>query len=92
MSDRTDVGTIGTRYGRTGHSDVDDFRQSASQYAGLFTCIILLLVLNLVLVPSYGYTGAAAAVIFTTVYLVVALDTIVRQKLGFSVSVISRGK
>ncbi len=65
--------------------------QRASMLA-YFTCIILLLVLNLVLVPSYGYTGAAAAVIFTTVYLVVALDTIVRQKLGFSVSVISRGK
>jgi O-antigen/teichoic acid export membrane protein len=57
-----------------------------------FICIILLLVLNAVLVPSYGYMGAAVAVICTTIYLVVALDRIVRQKLGYSVSIISCGK
>ena len=65
---------------------------SGNQHASIkvyFVSTILLLVSNLIFVPSYGYIGAGAAVLLTTIYLVAALDRVVRKKLGFSVSIIS---
>ena len=49
--------------------------------------IALLFVANLLFVPVFGFVGAAAAVILTTLFWTVWLNHIVRQKVGISVSV-----
>ncbi len=49
--------------------------------------IALLFVSNLLFVPIFGFIGAAAAVILTTLFWTVWLNRIVRHKVGISVSV-----
>ncbi len=49
--------------------------------------IALLFISNLLFVPIFGFIGAAAAVILTTLFWTVWLNRIVRHKVGISVSV-----
>jgi O-antigen/teichoic acid export membrane protein len=52
--------------------------------------ILVLLVSNLVFVPAFGYTGAAAAVIITTVFWAVALNRIVRRTVQLPISIFAK--
>ncbi len=49
--------------------------------------IVLLFVCNFLFVPIFGFIGAAAAVIITTLFWTICLNRIVKQKVGISVSV-----
>lgn len=49
--------------------------------------IALLFVCSIVFVPIFGFIGAAAAVVLTTLFWTVWLNRIVKQKVGISVSV-----
>lgn len=48
--------------------------------------ILLLLVCNVVFVPLFGFTGAAAAVICTTLFWTISLNRILKRSVGISVS------
>ena len=49
--------------------------------------ILLLLVCNVLFVPLFGFMGAAAAVICTTLFWTVSLNLILKRSVGISVSV-----
>ena len=49
--------------------------------------IVLLFIYNIAFVPTFGFEGAAAAVICTTLFWTVWLNVIVKRKLGMSVSI-----
>ncbi|MEM7463276.1 MAG: polysaccharide biosynthesis C-terminal domain-containing protein [Pseudomonadota bacterium] len=51
--------------------------------------LIVLVVCNLILVPAYGYEGAAIAVIITTLFWSVWLNRLVKQKSGYGISIFS---
>ncbi len=54
--------------------------------------LFVLVICNMVLVPSYGYEGAAIAVIITTLFWSVWLNHLVKKKTGYGISIFSTEK
>ena len=62
------------------------------QRAGIpvyISSLLILVICNMILVPTYGYEGAAVAVIITTLFWSVWLNHLVNQKTRYQISIFS---